>query len=795
MKKLLSIILCLCMILSIFPAMFVYADVPEEMTFSYAYDVQRSPAIPTEIGGKVTVSGFQKPLKYGSSDSGSVMQYEDSKGDWKLTEVGNYGSIDKVLPLPTIYLNSIVKTVAQNCGIADVSSVVIHKLTDGNGKLVGYGVVLCVDEAKGQALFLCDLYNEQGAGFFLSKSEVTSKSITIGEGATEQSFTNSGSETSVSGGSKPDEDFTSENIPQNVRSIYGEFAKYAKYTPYSDRVSVPIEPMRRRESIADYMPAPPEFQTKKRPAELPLVGRGMLHIGDEGKQGVVKAYFSPTRGGNGRGHLINELVQIGLYYNGPEPNGSDDSFVNNVASYYYTDSPVDIIAYNDDWVAVWDEGAWTDYIFASGGCNYLYHGRYIKPGVYYYPRDNVYILDAKNNSPKPTSSTVGTATCLLAIKTAPESENYIKSGVYKTNQSFQVTNEEPINGHYQVYYAGGLYYVNATWVNLKKKGVEKPLINYTGKLETSEKSISIYDRPNETGNLIGKGKTGMALEILDTNASSEYAKIWFSSKECYIKKSYIKNAIPTAGNMQAMGYVKPIGKIVTDTPWADYGTGFYMTAANGELEMVGVLGRNTEVYVYGVDHYEEYDEGSGLNAKFKVIYEGYPGYILADGRKDRLCFTYYEGFLNTFQTTAKTQTIIIDGEKHDILACNIKDNNYFKIRDIAMLLSGSAKSFEVEWDAGAGCINMKSAFDYTPAGGELAKGDGSQKTAVASDAMLTYDGLIVDAACYNIDGNNYFKLRDITDALDCRVEWNERTQQIEISTMTPAKEDPNEIKG
>ena len=87
------------MILSIFPAMFVYADVPEEMTFSYAYDVQRSPAIPTEIGGKVTVSGFQKPLKYGSSDSGSVMQYEDSKGDWKLTEVGNYGSIDKVLQI------------------------------------------------------------------------------------------------------------------------------------------------------------------------------------------------------------------------------------------------------------------------------------------------------------------------------------------------------------------------------------------------------------------------------------------------------------------------------------------------------------------------------------------------------------------------------------------------------------------------------------------------------------------------------------------------------------------------
>ena len=73
----------------------------------------------------------------------------------------------------------IVKTVAENCGISDMNSIVIHKLTGNNNNLVGYGVVLCIDEDAGQALFLVDLFNDSGAGMLLSKTEVTSKSVTI----------------------------------------------------------------------------------------------------------------------------------------------------------------------------------------------------------------------------------------------------------------------------------------------------------------------------------------------------------------------------------------------------------------------------------------------------------------------------------------------------------------------------------------------------------------------------------------------------------------------------------------
>ena len=90
---------------------------------------------------------------------------------------------------------------------------------------------------------------------------------------------------------------------------------------------------------------------------------------------------------------------------------------------------------------------------------------------------------------------------------------------------------------------------------------------------------------------------------------------------------------------------------------------------------------------------------------------------------------------------------------------------------------------------------MVSFYDYDAAGGELAPGDGEVRTAYASSAFLTYDGIPIKATCYNINGNNYFKLRDITDALDCRVEWDGEHQLIKIITTVPAYDDPNEPVG
>ena len=73
-------------------------------------------------------------------------------------------------------------------------------------------------------------------------------------------------------------------------------------------------------------------------------------------------------------------------------------------------------------------------------------------------------------------------------------------------------------------------------------------------------------------------------------------------------------------------------------------------------------------------------------------------------------------------------------------AYNIKDYNYFKLRDLAYVISGSAKQFEVKWDGSKNAINLVSGSAYTPEGTEMAKGNGKAKSAVLSTASIYVDG-------------------------------------------------------
>jgi hypothetical protein len=117
-------------------------------------------------------------------------------------------------------------------------------------------------------------------------------------------------------------------------------------------------------------------------------------------------------------------------------------------------------------------------------------------------------------------------------------------------------------------------------------------------------------------------------------------------------------------------------------------------------------------------------------------------------------------------------------------AYNINDNNYFKLRDLAFVLSGHDyhKQFDVAWDAANNAILLTSGKQYTPVGGEMeGKGEGN-KTPRATTSKIILDGKEVPFTAYNIEGNNYFKLRDVAEALDFGVTWNGEKQLIMIST-------------
>jgi hypothetical protein len=135
-------------------------------------------------------------------------------------------------------------------------------------------------------------------------------------------------------------------------------------------------------------------------------------------------------------------------------------------------------------------------------------------------------------------------------------------------------------------------------------------------------------------------------------------------------------------------------------------------------------------------------------------------------------------------------TVLVDGKDTVYDAYNIDDFNYFKLRDLAFSLNGSEKQFEVGWDEANNAISLTSGRPYTVVGGEMTgKGDGA-KSASPTDSKVYIDGDEVQFTAYNIDGNNYFKLRDIGEAINFGVDWDDARNTIVIDTgkvYTPAE--------
>lgn len=125
--------------------------------------------------------------------------------------------------------------------------------------------------------------------------------------------------------------------------------------------------------------------------------------------------------------------------------------------------------------------------------------------------------------------------------------------------------------------------------------------------------------------------------------------------------------------------------------------------------------------------------------------------------------------------------VSVDGQTVSFDAYNIQGNNYFKLRDVAAALNGTLKQFEVTWDGAKKAVNLLPIESYTSVGGELIAGAGSPvKQALASSAKIYCDGVEVSLKAYNIEGNNYVKLRDLAALLDFGVGYEASTKAVQI---------------
>ena len=132
----------------------------------------------------------------------------------------------------------------------------------------------------------------------------------------------------------------------------------------------------------------------------------------------------------------------------------------------------------------------------------------------------------------------------------------------------------------------------------------------------------------------------------------------------------------------------------------------------------------------------------------------------------------------------RSQNLLLDNDTVTLYAYSINGNNYFKLRDLAYLLNGSEAQFSVGYDSVTQAVTLTGGQSYEAVGGEGALQAERTLNVHSTQAALHIDGRLQHVTAYNIDGNNYFKLRDIAQLMDFGVGYDAGSKLVLVDTST-----------
>lgn len=118
----------------------------------------------------------------------------------------------------------------------------------------------------------------------------------------------------------------------------------------------------------------------------------------------------------------------------------------------------------------------------------------------------------------------------------------------------------------------------------------------------------------------------------------------------------------------------------------------------------------------------------------------------------------------------------------------IEDYNYFKLRDFASYMNGTIKNFDVKYNKDKDAIDIATKNAYADFAGLPSDNVVRAKEAVTTKQKIFIDGKEVQISGYNIDGNNYFKLRDLAAALDIKIYYDSLRKSVILNPNLPSDE-------
>ena len=137
-----------------------------------------------------------------------------------------------------------------------------------------------------------------------------------------------------------------------------------------------------------------------------------------------------------------------------------------------------------------------------------------------------------------------------------------------------------------------------------------------------------------------------------------------------------------------------------------------------------------------------------------------------------------------------THVVTVDGERVDPQGYNINGYNFYKLRDIAYILNGTDSRFNVTWDGANNRIVLTDDAAYQEVGGEMTYSASTAiKNVSESDSTIVLDGKTLSLTGYRINGNNYYKIRDVGSALGFSVDFDPETEIVLIGSANAGQDD------
>ena len=143
--------------------------------------------------------------------------------------------------------------------------------------------------------------------------------------------------------------------------------------------------------------------------------------------------------------------------------------------------------------------------------------------------------------------------------------------------------------------------------------------------------------------------------------------------------------------------------------------------------------------------------------------------------------------------TPSVHKVTVDGESVAPQGYNINGDNYYKLRDIAYILNGTNSQFNVTWDSDNNRILLTPDEAYQEVGDEMSSAASAVvESCSPSNSSIILDGRSLSLTGYRINGNNFYRLRDVGKALDFGVDFDKQTRTVLIDSGSSAQPEPEQ---